>query len=416
MLSSGKSIEDLGPVFMPPRKRQTSKKSTTVQNYVDHIVQVTHSTKYLVLVNLNNNQICFIFQPTDRKYPLSSSLEDLLSRTNQTGEKKQLKAASKTSIDQLSKKSSSHDISLSIDDGTKTQSMCRKSPAIRTENNLKSIASTSRSEDNLEITKTSTDNVRQFKKRVNIMTTIDYPASKQNLCSSSISFENDRGDLTEDSNETNLLNSKTSSLARGIRSPDNYLTMTGTIKRGKKKGQSLDVQLNISRDELEKINSTALMIQQEYENSRKSCCVCTLKSGMHILLLSLISLPFVVLITSVYGFYIGTITWYNIFNYFNEEKTYLHKLVMSPLLVITYPIVILLCTIGLAIYSGLVQISMKFTKWSNEIADFEKGFYGWLCNFLHLADCSPYEVVILTDLKGPEETVPTNSSTEELSI
>lgn len=338
------------------------------------------------------------------------------------GEKKQLtalmKTASKTSIDRLSKKSSTQDVSSCLEDGTQTQSMCRKSPAMRS--NLKGTASTSRSEDNLDmnyITNGTNNNVRSNKKRVNILTSTDNnPTSKQNLCSSSISIENDRGDLTEDSNETNLLNSKTSSLARGIRSPDNYLTMAGTIKRGKKKGQLVDVQLNISRDELEKINAAATIMQQDYENSPKSCCVCSPKSGMHILLLSLISLPFVVLITIIYGFYIGTITWYNVFNYFNEEKTYLHKLVMSPLLIITYPIVILFCTIGLAVYSGLAQVSMKFTKWSNEIADIEKGFYGWLCNFLHLDDCSPYEVVILTDLKVPEENVPANSSTEDLSI
>lgn len=329
-----------------------------------------------------------------------------------------MKAASKTSIDRISKKSSTQDVSSCLEDGIKTQSMCRKSPAMRS--NLKGNASASRSEDNLDmnnITK-GTNNVRNNKKRVNILTSIDNnnPTSKQNLCSSSISIENDRGDLTEESNETNLLNSKTSSLARSNRSPDNYLTMAGTIKRGKKKGQSVDVQLNISRDELEKINAAATVSQQDHDNSLKSCCVCSPKSGMHILLLSLISLPFVVLITSIYGFYIGTITWYNVFNYFNEEKTYLHRLVMSPLLIITYPIMILLCSIGLAVYSGLVQISMKFTKWSNEIADIEKGFYGWLCNFLHLDDCSPYEVVILTDLKVPEENAPANSSNEELSI
>lgn len=319
-----------------------------------------------------------------------------------------MKTMSKTSIDCTPKKSS-NDIHLSIEDVIKTQSMCRKSPSIRQEN-LKSAAS--RSEDNLDSIRLPIDTTRQFKKRVNILTSVDHPSSKQKLCSSTISIEH--ADSTEDSNETNLLNSKTSSLAR-TRSPDNYLTMTGTIKRGKKKGQSVDVQLNISRDELEKINSTALMIQQEHEDSKKSCCVCSLKSGMHIFLLSLLSLPFVVLITSIYAFYIGTITWYNIFSC-ALEKSYLHRLVMSPLLVIAYPIGILLCTIGLAVYSGIVQISTQFTKWSNEIADIEKGFFGWLCNFLHLADCSPYEVVILTDLKVPEETVPTNSSTEELSI
>lgn len=326
-----------------------------------------------------------------------------------------MKAASKTSIDCTSKKSSTHEINLSMEDVLKTQSMCRKSPAIRSEN-LKISASTSRSEDHLDLNRSPIDPSRQYKKRVNILTSVDYPSSKQQLCSSTISIEN--ADSTEDSNETNdvnLINSKMCTLARN-RSPDKYLTMTGTIKRGKKKGQSLDVQLNISRDELEKINNTALMIQQERDESKKSCCMCSLTSGLHILLLSILSLPFVVIITSIYSFYMGTLTWYNMFNYFNEEKSYLHKLVMSPLLVIGYPIGILLCTVGLAIYSGIVQISTRFVNWSNEIADIEKGFYGWLCNFLHLSDCSPYEVVILTELKVPDETVPANSSTEELSI
>lgn len=319
-----------------------------------------------------------------------------------------MKAASKTSIDCPSKKSSTHEINLSMEDILKTQSM-RKSPAVRSEN-LKSAAAASRSEDNLDLShRTPVDPERQFKKRVNILT--DHPSSKQKLCSSTISIENDHADSTEDSNEANLL-SKSSSLAR-TRSPDNYLTMTGTIKRGKKKGQSLDVQLNISRDELEKINNAALKMQQEHEDTKKSCCMCSLTSGVHILLLSILSLPFVVIFTSIYAFYMGTITWYNMFTYFNEEKSYLHKLIMSPLLVIAYPIGIVMCTVGLAIYSGIVQISTKFVKWSNEIADIEKGFYGWLCNFLHLSDCSPYEVVILTDLK-PD--IPPNSSTEELSI
>lgn len=299
-----------------------------------------------------------------------------------------------------------------MEDILKTQSM-RKSPAVRSEN-LKAAAAASRSEDNLDLSRIPADTQRQYKKRVNILTSVDHPSSKQKLCSSTISIENDHADSTEDSNEANLL-SKSSSLAR-TRSPDNYLTMTGTIKRGKKKGQSLDVQLNISRDELEKINNAALLMQQQHEDSKKSCCMCSLTSGMHILLLSILSLPFVVIITSIYAFYMGTITWYNMFTYFNEEKSYLHKLIMSPLLVIAYPIGIVMCTVGLAIYSGIVQISTKFVKWSNEIADIEKGFYGWLCNFLHLFDCSPYEVVILTDLKVPDETVPPNSSTEELSM
>lgn len=219
-----------------------------------------------------------------------------------------------------------------------------------------------------------------------------------------------------DSRDASLMNIRSQS-ERSNSTADNYLTLTGTIKRGRKKGQSVDLQLNMSRDELEKISAAALLIQQAHEmGANQSNACCSLTSGMHILLLSLISFPFVLIVSSVYAFYIGTLTWYNMFTYFNEEKSCFYKFWMSPLLIVAYPFGIVLCTIGLGIYSGFVQISTKFAKWSNEIADIEKGFYGWLCSFLHLSDCSPYEVVILTDLKLPEEPVPGNSSTEELSL
>lgn len=40
MVNSEKAIDGTVPVFMPPRKRQTSKKATGGHNYVDHIVCV----------------------------------------------------------------------------------------------------------------------------------------------------------------------------------------------------------------------------------------------------------------------------------------------------------------------------------------------------------------------------------------
>lgn len=207
---------------------------------------------------------------------------------------------------------------------------------------------------------------------------------------------------------------------------DSYLTMTGTVKRGRKKGQSVDLQLNISREELEQINATALMAVEMHNKKRTAAaaCTCTSTTGFHIIILSLLCMPFVTLTTCVYSFYIGTITWYNMFNYFNEEKTYWHKLLLSPLLIVTYPFYILLCTIGLGLYAGMVQISFEFNRWINEICDIEKGFYGWLCGALCLSDCSPYEVVILTDLHmtEPSSSLSVNEqkrgqlSTEELSL
>lgn len=341
-------------------------------------------------------------QSQNRQYPLSSSLEDLLEKTNKVSSENRitaLKSLSKTSIDAISKKSSSQEIN-SFHDETKYRTTDSKSSRLTSP----SIKESSRSNESLDRARSIGGESNSMRtKRVNILTSIDHPSSKQKLCDSSISFEND---------------SKSNTLSH-IQT-DKYLTMTGTVKRGKKKGQSMDLQLNISRDELAKISKNALMMQQEHENAKnsKSCCSCSLRSGIHIFLLSLFTLPFVVLVTSVYAFYIGTITWYNMFTYFNEEKTYLHKLIMSPLLVLTYPIVIVLCTIGLGIYSGLVQITTQFGRWSNEICDIEKGFYGWLCSFLKLSDCSPYEVVILEEIKPNEEVnAPIgNTLTEELSL
>lgn len=40
MINTEKNVANSVPVFVPPRKRQTSKKQNGVQNYVDHIVSV----------------------------------------------------------------------------------------------------------------------------------------------------------------------------------------------------------------------------------------------------------------------------------------------------------------------------------------------------------------------------------------
>lgn len=40
MMNVDKTAIDSAPVFVPPRKRQTTKKQNGVQNYVDHIVCV----------------------------------------------------------------------------------------------------------------------------------------------------------------------------------------------------------------------------------------------------------------------------------------------------------------------------------------------------------------------------------------
>uniref|UniRef100_A0A1B6MU36 Transmembrane protein 169 n=1 Tax=Graphocephala atropunctata TaxID=36148 RepID=A0A1B6MU36_9HEMI len=176
------------------------------------------------------------------------------------------------------------------------------------------------------------------------------------------------------------------------------LTMTGTIKRGKKAGQNLDIRLNMSREELELLDANIAAKTQQ------SWLRCGLMTGPHVIIWSLLCFPFAVLVSSLYSFYMGTLMWYNIFTYVTEEANILWRILLSPFLILFYPLFIILCTISLGVYAGFVQISWFFDTWQKEVTDLEKGFYGWLCSKIRLEDCSPYEVIVLTDIKAPSNT------------
>ncbi|XP_058450715.1 transmembrane protein 169 [Malaya genurostris] len=390
-----KSPQSDFPVFIPPRKRQAGKKAP-LNNHVDHIVNLQGNKKDWDLSSENDDI---------RKNKRWNS-EEVIEINNCTSNGQGDCLDEDDDLNELQQFHPLKDSSTVTPSSISESSLDRKS---------------SKSHELL------TGSGKRSKKRVNIRTDVDEISSRQSP-SAICNYE----DL--ESGETSVLNAEIDQYSldrynsRNLQSPDNYLTLTGTIKRGRKKGQSVDVQLNISREELEQINKQALAAHEEACRTKHSCCQCTLRAGIHILLLSVISFPFVALTTSIYSFYIGTVTWYNMFTYFNEERSYLHKLLMSPLLILAYPLAIVLCTLGLGFYAGIRQVTIHFTTWVNEICDIEKGFYGWLCSFLHLSDCSPYEVVILTDIcpsggtgAGADrplqsESTQINSSTEELSL
>ncbi|XP_053659710.1 uncharacterized protein LOC128708755 [Anopheles marshallii] len=359
------------PVFIPPRKRQTGKKSN-LGNHIDHIVNI---------------------QGTRKEWDLTPEREDC--RRNKRWNSEEI-------IEINNKGPTSNGTNEDEDDLNELQNFHPlKDSSTVTPSSISESSLDRKSSKSAELL-TGGSGSKRSKKRVNIRTDLD-EIGRRRSPSAICNYE----DL--ESGETSVLNADLDqhSLERYntnrsyASSTDNYLTMTGTIKRGRKKGQSIDVQLNISREELEQISKQALAVHGESNRSERSCC--TLRTGVHILLLSLICLPFVTFTTGIYSFYMGTVTWYNMFTYFNEERSYCHKLLMSPLLILAYPLGIVLCTVGLALYAGIRQISFHFRTWINEIADIEKGFYGWLCSVLHLSDCSPYEVVILTEI------CPTNS-------
>lgn len=116
---------------------------------------------------------------------------------------------------------------------------------------------------------------RSTKKRVNIKTDFLLQRNQRNSPGST-----NYDDL--ESGETSILNGEIdkNSLDRfNTIKTDSYLTMTGTVKRGRKKGQSVDLQLNISRDELEKINAAVVAVENNQQQNN-DCCVCTLTTGM----------------------------------------------------------------------------------------------------------------------------------------
>lgn len=178
-------------------------------------------------------------------------------------------------------------------------------------------------------------------------------------------------------------------------SKEGYLTMTGTIKRGKKKGQNVDVKLNISREELEVIE--AGIVAEEF--NKMDISKCSTYNGPHVFLFSLLCIPFVTCISAIYSFYIGTLAWYNIFTQITEELNCIKKVFLAPIVILLYPFLIVLFTVGLGLYAGIVQLTFSGANWWKDVCDFEKGFYGWLCNALGVSECSPYEVVVLMDVK-----------------
>ncbi len=182
--------------------------------------------------------------------------------------------------------------------------------------------------------------------------------------------------------------------------PDSrYVTLTGTITRGKKKGQMVDIHVTLTERELQEMARSKERLDAECdarEGSSRSCGF-GLSQGPHIILWSLSCAPVVFVLSFITSFYYGTLTWYNIFLVYNEERTFCHKITVCPFLIIFYPVLIVALSLSLGLYSAVVQVSWAFSEWWLSVRDLEKGFCGWACGKLGLEDCSPYSVVELLD-------------------
>ena len=169
-------------------------------------------------------------------------------------------------------------------------------------------------------------------------------------------------------------------------------TFTGTLKRGKK-DQIVEIQLQLTPAEIDKLNRSTL--SETLDNDTKT--VCSKTFGAHILVLSVLYLPVALLSSLLMNMYICTMCWYNIYLCLSEERTIWHKIFFCPLLIIFFPLIIILIPVGVALYAAFRQLSCSFPRWLREIKNFEKGFYGWLCQVLRVPECAPYEVIILDE-------------------
>jgi hypothetical protein len=217
-----------------------------------------------------------------------------------------------------------------------------------------------------------------------IIIVISFLQKKVNICT-----ENSDDPLVAKTATSNSsLDKSESELTR--RSPsENFLTLTGTIKRGRKAGQNVDVKLNMSREELEIIEAAIT------EKSTNPCY------GIHIFIFSVLCIPFVTIAAIIYNFYMGTLTWYNIFTHFSNghSKICCAKVLFPPFIILGYPFFIVGVSFFLGLYTGVTQVSFDVVRWKSQVQDLEKGFFGSMCSALHLEDCSPYEVVILVDIR-----------------
>ncbi|XP_058695555.1 transmembrane protein 169 isoform X2 [Poecile atricapillus] len=87
-----------------------------------------------------------------------------------------------------------------------------------------------------------------------------------------------------------------------------YVTLTGTITRGKKKGQMVDIHVTLTDKELQELAKSKEPPKEDVPEKKKKCDI-GLDRGPHIVLWTIICLPIIFVVSFVVSFYYGTITW-----------------------------------------------------------------------------------------------------------
>ncbi|KAJ8036407.1 hypothetical protein HOLleu_20368 [Holothuria leucospilota] len=133
--------------------------------------------------------------------------------------------------------------------------------------------------------------------------------------------------------------------------------------------------------------------------------------GPHIVILTLCCIPVVFVLAVFYNAYLGVLTWYNVFLFYYDEKTFLHRVTICPILIFLFPPTLFVLVLVISCYVALKQIAYDFVAWKYKVQDLEKGAYAKICQKIGLPECCPYETVILqTDDLDNIETAKENTS------
>ena len=134
-----------------------------------------------------------------------------------------------------------------------------------------------------------------------------------------------------------------------------YLRASHLGKSQNKIEVNLLFQLTLSPDHLK-------LLEKRVYDKHHDKFFCGLRRGPHVFILSLLSLPFVWLYSTLQAFILGSMTLFNIFVYYNEERTCCLTL-LSPFVLLLYPFWIIPVTLLLGIYAAFIQVS-HFYHWN----------------------------------------------------
>ncbi|KAI0235331.1 hypothetical protein LSAT2_014164 [Lamellibrachia satsuma] len=187
------------------------------------------------------------------------------------------------------------------------------------------------------------------------------------------------------------------------------MVRSATVRQGGQPGSHIQVQVELDEKKMDKLNRYNVHKLLERGSSPWQCDA---HKGPHAFILTLLCMPVALFVSFVYSLYMGTLCWYNVLCYLYVEGTTLHKALLCPLLVLTYPILLFGTAMGVGLYASVVQVSWHLVLWQQKITDYEKGFYGWLCTALDMVQCAPYRVIVLdTDVVG-ETLEPSQDETD----